>query len=131
MTPPDSSSNLPNDQVAVRDEILQIMFWLRGEKLAEDVAASELSQWIGFEAARIEPLLFQLAKSKLVEQIPGTGQNFEVTARFRLTSSGVHEGGRRFADEFADLTKPGHYECGDPNCECQRTGDPADCVHQH
>ena len=51
--------------------------------------------------------------------------------RFRLTDAGLKEGGRRFADEFADLTKPGHYECGDPSCECRRTGNPADCIHQH
>lgn len=128
--PPNRSSDLPNDDVAARDEILQIMFWLRGEKLAADVGARELSQWIGFDAARIAPLLLQLAESKLVEQIPGTGDS-ATAARFRLTDSGVHEGGRRFADEFAEMIKPGHYECSDPNCECRQTGNPADCVHQH
>ena len=38
--------------------------------------------------------------------------------------------GYRFADEFADLTKPGHGECGDPDCDCQRTGSPEDCLHR-
>ena len=127
--PLDRSTDLPNDDVAARDEILQIMFWLRGEKLADDVGARELSQWIGFDAAQIEPLLFQLEGSKLVEQIPRTGPG--TAARFRLTDAGVHEGGRRFADEFAEMIKPGHYECSDPNCECRQTGNPADCVHQH
>ena len=52
------------------------------------------------------------------------------TCRFRLTTAGVKEGGRRFADEFADVTKPGHFECADPHCECKLTGNPADCAYQ-
>jgi len=51
--------------------------------------------------------------------------------RYELTATGVREGGRRFADEFANLTRPGHGECADPNCQCQRTEDPADCSHRH
>ena len=51
--------------------------------------------------------------------------------RYTLTATGVREGGRRFADEFADLTRAGHGECSDPDCECQRSGNPADCTHHH
>ena len=54
----------------------------------------------------------------------------EEDTQYRLTEEGVREGGRRFADEFADLTKPGHGECGDPDCDCQRTGSPEDCRHR-
>ena len=45
----------------------------------------------------------------------------EALCRYALTEEGAREGGRRFADEFKDLTKPGHGECGDPDCECQQT----------
>jgi hypothetical protein len=38
--------------------------------------------------------------------------------RYRLTGLGVAEGGRSFQDEFADLTRPSHYECS-PGCWCQ------------
>lgn len=111
--------------MAASDEILQVMYWLRGENIAPDVAPPELARWIGLKASQIEPLLERLVTSGLVEHVA------DRELRYRLTSSGAFEGGRRFADEFADLTKPGHYECADPNCECRQTGNPADCVHQH
>src|SRR6266496_3218381 len=101
MPQPDATDS-PDKQLAARDELLQVMYWLRGEGLAKDVA-----------------------ESKLVE---ATASGELSGPRFRLTEAGVKEGGRRFADEFAELTKPGHYECGDLNCECRRTGNPADCV---
>jgi len=115
-------------QLATRDEILQVMYWLHGEALAKEVSADDLSRWVSIDAIKIHSLLVDLAESKLVE----TMQSGEAgCVRFRLTGAGLKEGGRRFADEFADLTKPGHYECGDPSCECRRTGNPADCIHQH
>ena len=124
MSPSDKSGE-PKEGIAASDEILQVMYWLRGENIAQDVAPLELARWIGLDSAQIEPLLERLVESNLVEHIA------DRELRYRLTSSGASEGGRRFADEFADLTKPGHYECADPNCECRQTGNPADCVHQH
>ena len=114
--------------LAVRDELLQVMYWLRGEGIAKDVVAADLTRWMSIDSMQIHSILVELAEAKLVEAVasPQPGQ-----ARFRLTESGVKEGGRRFADEFADLTRPGHFECADPHCECKVTGNPADCVHQH
>ncbi len=107
--------------VALADEILQILFWLRGEGLASDASASDLERWLSMKRASIEPALLRMSSLGLVEETtPG---------RFRLTEDGVREGGRRFRDEFSDMTKPGHGECGDPDCECTHTGDPADCRH--
>ncbi len=113
--------------LAARDEVLQVMYWLRGEGLAKDVGAKDLTRWMSIDALQIHSILVGLAEARLLEVVPGSASE----ARFRLTESGVKEGGRRFADEFADLTKPGHYECSDPNCDCRTTGNPADCVHQH
>ncbi len=113
--------------LAARDEVLQVMYWLRGENLAKDVAAKDLTRWMSVDAMQIHSILVGLAEAKLVETMPAESSD----PRFRLTESGVKEGGRRFADEFADLTKPGHFECADPNCECKVTGNPADCAHQH
>jgi hypothetical protein len=127
MSPPDETDP-GGKQLAARDEVLQVMYWLRGEGLAKEVVAHDLTRWVSLDAMHIHSLLVDLAESKLVEATP-SGETSG--ARFRLTEAGIQEGGRRFADEFAELTKPGHYECGDPNCECRRTGNPADCVHQH
>ena len=125
MNPSPDPNEPPKEGIAATDEILQVMYWLRGENIALDVAPPELARWVGLDAAQIEPLLESLVESRLVEYVP------DGELRYRLTSSGAFEGGRRFADEFAELTKPGHYECADPNCECKRSGNPADCVHQH
>ncbi len=125
MNPSDNSEEKPKEGIAATDEILQVMYWLRGESIAQDVAPNELARWVGLEAAQIAPLLEGLVESGLVEYVP------DRDVRYRLTSSGAFEGGRRFADEFAEMIKPGHYECSDPNCDCRQTGNPADCVHQH
>ena len=109
-----------------QDEVLQVMYWLRGEALAQDVSAADLARFTGSSELELDGLLERLALFGLVHLVPGTSG-----ARYALTEEGVREGGRRFADEFADMTKPGHGECGDPECDCHRTGSPADCAHRH
>lgn len=108
----------------IQDEILQVMYWLRGEKLADDVDATDLVRFVGAGELRLDGALERLALLGLVRVIPAAG-----ALRYALTEAGVREGGRRFADEFRDLTKPGHGECGDPDCECQQTGNIEDCRH--
>lgn len=108
-------------KVSEVDEILQILFWLQGEGLGDEVAPVELKRWLTLDAEAIGPVLERMARHGLVETVEG--------GRFRLTDDGRREGGRRFADEFSDMTKPGHGECGDPDCDCNATGDPADCRH--
>src|SRR5262245_53972375 len=123
MALPEQPSDPGAEGLAALDEILQVMYWLRGERLANAVTAGDLARWLGMGAEAVGPLLERLAVSGLVQQAGGP--------RYALTAAGVREGGRRFADEFAELTRPGHYECADPDCECQQSGDPADCVHRH
>jgi hydrogenase maturation protease len=127
MSPPEETDSA-GKQIAARDDVLQVMYWLHGEGLAKEVVEHDLTRWVSLDAMQIHSLLVDLAESKLVEPVRPDGTS---NVRFRLTEAGLKEGGRRFADEFAELTKPGHYECGDPNCECRRTGNPADCIHQH
>jgi hypothetical protein len=109
----------------IQDEILQVMYWLRGEKLAEEVSAADLTRFVGLTELEIDGALERLAVVGLVRPIPAAG-----ALRYALTDAGAREGGRRFADEFKDLTKPGHGECGDPDCECQQTGSVEDCRHR-
>lgn len=108
--------------LAACDEILQVMFWLRGEGLATDVGPADLTRWLGMSGEEIQPLLGRLEARGWIET---TAQ----PNRFRLTERGAEEGGRRFSAEFAEVTKPGHGECGDPNCDCRTTGRPEDCKH--
>ena len=127
MIPPTEHGDPRVDNLAAIDEILQVMYWLRGERLAQAVSATDLSRWIGLSAHEVAPLLARMAASAWVQAVAGEAGE---RARYELTASGACEGGRRFADEFADLTRPGHGECADPDCECQRTGNPADCSHR-
>jgi hydrogenase maturation protease len=113
--------DLTMTDLELTDEILQILFWLQGEGIAEHSSARDLDRWVSVDESAIARVLSRMHDLGLVERV--------AEDRFRLTSEGKREGGRRFADEFSDMTKPGHGECGDPDCECQESGDPADCRH--
>jgi hypothetical protein len=128
MPPPPEPGDPGIENLAAIDEILQVMYWLRGESLAEAVNAHDLSRWVGLPPHAIDPLLARIAAAGWIRVVSGEAGE---SPRYELTAAGGREGGRRFADEFAGLTRPGHGECADPNCECQRTGDPADCSHRH
>ena len=110
------------ESLAALDEVLQVLFWLHGERLASAVAPADLERWLGLEGAAIAPLLARLEARGWVERMGAE-------ERFALTAEGMREGGRRFADEFAELTRQAHGECSDPDCECKRSGDPAACRH--
>lgn len=112
----------PDDSVgrlAATDEILQVMYWLRGEDIAHEVAPNDLSKWISLESPKIERLMVGLLGAKLVERVVVDSGIQEGVPRYRLTHAGVQEGRRRFAEEFADLTGPRHFEHSDPDCQCE------------
>ena len=119
------SDPFPDDDLAAQDEVLQVMFWLRGEGLADDVNAADVARFTGGDEAQVTGTLGRLVERGLVSVVRP-----DIEARYSLSPEGVREGGRRFADEFADLTKPGHGECGDPDCDCRRTGSVEDCRHR-
>jgi hypothetical protein len=97
-----------------QDEILQLLYWMRGEKLGIDVTAEQLNRFLGLESLQLAKTLQQLVALGLVQAIDRAGENC-----FQLTRRGVEEGQRRFCDEFSSyLGKENHLECGDPNCDC-------------
>jgi CobQ/CobB/MinD/ParA nucleotide binding domain len=100
-----------------RDEILQLMFWLRGEGLFEDAAPDDLRRFLGTDPGRLEEHLEQLVREGYLEPSPGDGR------RYRLSALGIGEGRRRFVDEFTPfLGRESHVVCGDPTCECHTSG---------
>ena len=99
-----------------QDEILQAMFWMQGEGLASAVGAARLAQFLVSEPAVVARQMGRLAAGGYLERVSGRPR------RWRLTDLGRLEGGRRFQDEFADMTRPGHGECA-PGCACH-TGAP-------
>ncbi len=104
-----------------QDEILQVMYWMRGEGFGNKITVSELKKFLDASDEILIANLSQLAKNGLV--------NFDLSDAYELTASGVKEGGRRFADEFDGMLKQGHYECDDPNCDCNDPNSDAACRH--
>lgn len=92
-----------------RSEILQVMFWLRGEGLGEVVDAALLERFLGVEAAVGVGYLDRLVSDGYLEPAAGG---------YVLSQSGLDEGRTEFALSFADLTRPTHGECS-ADCWCQ------------
>jgi len=102
-----------------QDEILEVMYWIRGEKLGTQVSADRLNRFIKLQPPDLETALRRLIERKLLHFFiaSGGGQLFELTER------GIEEGKRRFIDEFSPFPgKETHLSCSDPNCDCRSPG---------
>ena len=106
----------PLDDLRWRDELLQILYWFRGEGFGDVVAAEDLVTLLGADAHQVQMHLDRLAGEGYASPVAGPA------IRYRLTERGIMEGGRRFADEFAGLTGQAHGECNNPDCSCHTLG---------
>lgn len=102
-------------QLYWRSEILQLMYWLRGEGLGDVVDAPLMERFLGVEAAVGLGYLSQLVDDGYLERrVDG----------FVLSERGLEEGKTEFALSFADLTRPTHGECS-ADCWCHVSADEA------
>jgi hypothetical protein len=99
----------------IRDEVLQAMYWMRAEGLADAPAAPELARFLAVPAGTLAPYLERFADDGYLEAAGGG---------WRLTPTGEETGKRTFAEEFADLTRPTHGECDD-DCWCHESPEEA------
>ena len=99
-----------------RSEILQVMFWLRGEGFGDIVDAGLLERFLGVEAANGVTYLDRLVDEGL---LVADGPFYSLSDRGRT------EGAAEFAASFADLMRPTHGEC-DADCWCHQSADEAD-----
>jgi len=107
-----------------QDEILQVMYWMRGEGFGEQITIAGLKKFLDASEDILAANLSELEKKNLVV--------FDFSDFYELTEAGVKEGGRRFADEFDGMLKQGHYECDDPDCDCHSPDAvPCRAVHTH
>jgi len=109
-----------------RSEILQVMFWLRGEGFGDLVDAPLIERFLGVDAAVGITYLDRLVDEGYLSVDGGW---------YTLSPRGLEEGGTEFALSFADLMRPTHGECSD-DCWCHMSADEADaCVasrrHDH
>ena len=125
------------DELYWTAEILQALYWMRGEDLAQEVTPAALGDFLVADGAIVIEQMGRLAAEGYLEPttdgctgarvpgVPGEGAICPHTA-YRLTELGVAEGGRSFRDEFEGLMKQAHGECG-PRCWCKdpdRAGEP-------
>lgn len=117
------------DALFWRDEILQIMYWLQGEGLLDHPTATDVQQFLGEELSLIQFHLDAAVKEGYLLLHPDAA-GMPSGHRYSLSTLGRQEGGRRFADEFSNMTKPAHGECS-ADCDCHKTGNHGSCSHHH
>ena len=94
-----------------RSEILQVMYWLRGEGLGEVVDATLLERFLGVEAH---------VGVGYLDRLVVDGYLNRVADGYVLSEVGLTEGKTEFALSFADLTRPSHGECS-ADCWCHNS----------
>jgi hypothetical protein len=105
----------------IRDEVLQAMYWMRSEGIADAPSARELSRFLVVPHGTLVAYLQRFVSDGYLEPV-GEG--------FALTAVGLETGKRTFAEEFADLTRPTHGEC-DEDCWCHESPeDAARCLEE-
>jgi hypothetical protein len=110
-----------------RDEILQVMYWYQGEGFGTFVTSRDLQTFLTLDEDAINAYLERLVAEGYLQQVD---DDFLQSAlpRYAFTEYGAREGARRFADEFAAVTKQGHGDCP-PNCPICKDLPPEDCAH--
>lgn len=104
-----------------RDEILQLMFWIKGEGFGDQADPALLERFLGVDALVGLEYLDRLVADGLLARTP--------TLRYELTELGEAHGARVFGEEFAELTKPGHGECS-ASCWCRQSPDEAEACYE-
>lgn len=105
---------MQDSELRWQDEILQVMYWMRGEHLGREVARSELARFLSLERAQLDRALDRLVAAGLI-----VVSSEDAEARFALSERGVEEGKRRFQEEFSPyLGRASHLTCDDPTCDC-------------
>lgn len=104
-----------------RSEILQVMYWLRGEGFGDVVDPGLIQRFLGVDAAIGVTYLDRLVDEGYLT-LDGDW--------YALSQFGLEQGAREFADSFADLTKPTHGECSD-DCWCHASVDEAEACLAH
>jgi hypothetical protein len=95
--------------------VLQAMYWLAGEGLADAPTAEELARFLAVPAETLTVYLDRFVRDRYLEH---------AGARYRMTPKGEELGKRSFADEFAGLTGQAHGECDD-DCWCHESPEEA------
>ncbi len=130
---PDSSRPVLAD-LFWRDEILQVMYWYQGEGFGTSVTARDLQTFLPTDDRSIDVHLERMVEDGYLERVVTLNEAVPLDdappPRYSFTPYGAKEGARRFADEFASITKQAHGDCP-PDCPICKDLPPEDCLHCH
>lgn len=118
----ESNENIELNHLFWKDEILQVMYWMWGEKLGTEFAVSEL---ISLLNTTEENLMLHL--KILVDEGYLESKKFSGMSKYSMSEVGKKEAGQRFAGAFQGLQKAGHGECS-ADCDCMWEGK-GSCKH--
>ena len=96
-----------------KDEILQILYWMSGEGLGNEVPIIQVQSLLNTNSANLNYHISKLVKEGVLTASSPTIENGTLIS---LASDVKKEAGRRFSDAFQGYQKAGHGECG-PDCE--------------
>lgn len=117
-----------------RDEILQVMYWYQGEGFGTSVTARDLQTFLSADehslVSHLERMVVEGYLERSGDETMTGPTDVSPAIRYSFTEYGAKEGARRFADEFAEVTKQGHGDCP-PDCPICKDLPPEDCVHCH
>ncbi|MGI8497970.1 MAG: hypothetical protein ACR2OG_10380 [Gemmatimonadaceae bacterium] len=111
----------PGDDIARRDELLELLYWLEGEGFHGNATLDGIVRFVAHPEAHVRRTLEELVRR-------GDVVLHDESSEYRLTEPGRREAAHRFAEEFAPLLGQGHGECSDPDCDCHdNPGAAAEC----
>ncbi len=116
-----------------RDEILQVMYWHQGEGFGTEITARDLQTFLTTDEQSVVAHLERMVAEGYLERADlsfAAREGDSPPPSYYFTEFGAREGARRFADEFADITKQAHGDCP-PDCPICKDLPPEDCVHCH
>ena len=127
---PDQNDNKNQEALEAlfwREEILQVLYWMEGEGLAD---AIPLSRMLTLLNTTENNLLVHVQKNIDTGLLKTTEGSLTIKSSLQLTPAGKKEAGSIFRNAFEGMQKGGHGECG-PDCEfCYHEGEKLeDCVH--
>jgi DNA-binding IclR family transcriptional regulator len=105
-------------EIARRDEVLELLFWMRGQGFGEALSARDLAAFLVYPEPEIATTLQTLASLGAVERRAGSF--------YALTEAGLPEARRRFVDDFREMLAEGHGECG---FSCERDHEHENAPH--
>lgn len=108
-----------------RSEILQVIYWLRGEQFGLGPARDQVDPVMLERFLGVDRDVSVLYLDLLVDR----GDLEREEGRYRLSEDGVKEGALEFAASWSDLTRPTHGECS-ADCWCHNSPEEAAACQQ-